>query len=213
MNFSGSAMSCQFSGTPALLVLDVQRGFDESRWGTRNNPAAENQIARLIAQFRRTRRPVIHVWHESPSPTGAFRLGTPGHGPKPEATPVADERIYRKTVNSAFIGTELEHDLRVLGIDTVVVVGLTTNHCISTTARMAANLGFATYVVSDATAAFASPALNGTLRAAHEVHDGALSDLRDEFATVVDSDSVMSSLAANGVRDEDPVPVPAGGCA
>ena len=192
---SGSAMSCQLAGTPALLVVDVQRGFDDSRWGERNNLAAEDRIAWLVRQFRRIGRPVIHVWHDSLSPTGAFRLGSPGHRPKPEATPVPNERIYRKTVNSAFIGTGLERDLRALGIDTVVVVGLTTNHCISTTARMAANLGFATYVVSDATAAFECLAMDGRRRAPQEVHDGALSDLRDEFATVVDAAAVISSFA------------------
>jgi nicotinamidase-related amidase len=99
-------------------------------------------------------------------------------------------------VNSAFIGTNLENDLRKDDIGTLIVVGLTTNHCVSTTARMAGNLGFTTYVVSDATAAFARAALDGTLRPAETVHAAALSDLHEEFATVVDTAEVLRRAAS-----------------
>jgi nicotinamidase-related amidase len=98
-------------------------------------------------------------------------------------------------VNSAFIGTDLEKDLRRDGIDTLVIVGLTTNHCVSTTARMAGNLGFKTYVVSDATAACARLALDGTLRPAEAVHSAALSDLHQEFAAVVDTEEILKASA------------------
>lgn len=98
-------------------------------------------------------------------------------------------------VNSGFIGTDLEARLRAAGIATVVIVGLTTNHCVSTTTRMAGNLGFAAHVVSDATATFARPALDGRLRPAEEVHLAALSDLKGEFAEVVVTDEVLAAAA------------------
>ena len=107
--------------------------------------------------------------------------------------PHSGEPTYRKSVNSGFIGTTLEADLRERGIHTLVIVGLTTNHCVSTTARMAGNLGFTTYVVSDATAAFDRAGMDGSYRSAGEVHAAALSDLHGEFATVVDSDAVLSA--------------------
>lgn len=179
-----------------LMVVDVQRGFEDRRWGERNNPTAEGNIAKLLQHFRHAHWPVIHVWHDSPSPSGAFCLGGPGHEPKSEALPLSRERVYRKRVNSAFIGTSLEHDLRADGIDTLVIVGLTTNHCISTTARMAGNLGFLTYVVSDATAAFERMAMDGRRRAPDEVHEGALSDLNEEFAAIVSADSVVAAMHA-----------------
>jgi nicotinamidase-related amidase len=177
----------------ALIVIDVQKAFDLPRWGARNNPGAEANIARLIAAWRASGRPVFHVHHESASPTGAFRRGDPGIDTKPEALPADGEPLYWKTVNSAFIGTALEADLRRKGITTVVVVGLTTNHCVSTTVRMAGNLGFDTFIVSDATATFEREGLDGRIRPADEVHASALSDLHEEFATVVDTSTLLAA--------------------
>jgi predicted metalloendopeptidase/nicotinamidase-related amidase len=191
----------------ALLVIDVQVGFDDPAWGPRNNPQAEANIAALIAAWRVARAPVIHVVHDSPASIGLLRPGTPGNAAKPEAQPRGGERVYRKTVNSAFIGTCLDADLRALGIGALVIVGLTTNHCVSTTARMAGNLGFETFVVADATATFDRANRDGTVRQAAEVHEAALSDLRDEFARIVETQWAIAAMpprkSGAGVRHPD----------
>jgi nicotinamidase-related amidase len=175
----------------ALLVIDVQQGFRDPDWGARNNPQAEERIADLIAAWRANEWPVMHVAHSSTSERGHFRIGTAGHQQMQQAAPADGEPVYLKTVNSAFIGTSLEVDLRCRAIDKLVVVGLTTNHCVSTTARMAGNLGFETYVVSDATATFERMGLDGAMRPAADVHAAALSDLDEEFAAVVNSEWVL----------------------
>lgn len=179
----------------ALIVVDVQQAFINPAWGERNNPQAESNIARLLQAWRSSGRPVKHVVHDSVEPNSLLRPGLPGNAIQPDAVPQASEPVYRKHVNSGFIGTDLERDLRNDGIDTLVIVGLTTNHCVSTTARMAGNLGFKTFVVSDATAAFARRALDGSLRPAKAVHDAALSDIHEEFATVVDTAEVLKSAS------------------
>lgn len=179
----------------ALLVVDMQMGFDDPAWGPRNNPGAEANVAALLALWRAAAAPVLHVHHDSPGALSPLRPGAPGNAVKPQAAPLAGEWIYRKRVNSAFIGTGLEADLRVMGIGALAICGLTTNHCISTTARMAGNLGFDTYVVADATAAFARANLDGRYRPAEEVHYAALSDLQDEFAQVIDTGAVLAALA------------------
>ena len=179
----------------ALLIIDVQQGFDDPRWGARNNPAAEANTERLLHAFRASGRPVLHVFHDSRLADSPLRPGQPGNDAKPEARPLPGEPVYRKQVNSAFIGTTLEADLHSEGIDTLVIVGLTTNHCVSTTTRMAGNLGFRVLLVHDATATFDRAALDGRNRSAAEVHDAALSDLNEEFATIVSTGDVLQVLS------------------
>jgi nicotinamidase-related amidase len=178
----------------AIIVVDVQRAFDHPTWGKRNNASAEANIGRLLAGWRDKERPVIHFQHRNTEPGRLFSPGEPGFEIKPEARPLAGEPVLRKTVNSAFIGTDLEHRLRTADISTVVVCGLTTDHCVSTTIRMAGNLGFTTYVVSDATATFERVGPDGTRWTADQMHDSALASLSGEFATVLDTRQLLALL-------------------
>lgn len=174
-----------------LLVIDVQRAFEDPSWGERNNPDAETRIGQLLSTWREVGAPVVHVRHESASPEGRFRRDTPAFEFKPEARPLPGEDIIDKRVNSAFIGTDLEERLRASQCEEVVVVGLTTDHCCSTTARMAANLGFATWFVSDATATHARPGFD-----ADTMHHTALASLDGEFARVVTTAELIDHLRA-----------------
>jgi nicotinamidase-related amidase len=183
-----------------LLVVDLQQGFDAPGWGRRNNPHLEERAAELLRVWRGTGRPVVHVRHMSTDPSSPLRPGQPGNAFKPETVPVAGEAVIEKRVNSAFIGTSLEADLRRDGCRGLIIVGLTTNHCVSTTARMAGNLGFVTCVVSDATAAFDRVGPDGTEHRAEQVHAMALSDLHGEFATVVDTAAVIAALVPGSPR-------------
>ncbi len=175
-----------------LLVVDVQKGMDVyADQYNRNNPDLEKNIARLQAAWRQTGRPIIHVQHLSTEPKSPLRPGQPGVEIKDEVRPLPGEPVVQKSVSSAFIGTSLEADLRRRGLTTLVVVGMQTNMCVSTTARMAGNLGFNTYVVSDATATFDNIGPTGKRFASELVHDVALADLNGEFSTVVDTKTVL----------------------
>lgn len=180
------------SSTAALLLIDVQQGFDDPRWGTRNNPDAEQRIVDMLEAWRADGRPVIHIQHLSLEPHSPLREDATGHAFKDEAQPMPGELVFRKHVNSAFIGTELEAHLRANGIEALVVVGLTTDHCVSTTTRMAANLGFNVTVVEDATATFERRGPDGTHYSADLVHRLALASLHGEFATVKNSKDMLT---------------------
>ena len=181
---------------PTLLVIDVQRAFDDGSWGPRNNPDAEQRIAEALAAWRAHGAPVIHVRHQSAEPGGSFIPGTPAFEFKPEAEPLEGEPVITKDVNSAFIGTDLEARLREDGVETVALVGLTTDHCVSTTARMAANLGFETWVLGDATATHERRAPDGELIPADLMHRTALASLDDEFAEVLPTSDALARLRA-----------------
>lgn len=180
----------------ALLLIDVQQAFDEPGWGERNNPQAEQRIADLLAAWRRAGRPVLHVQHMSTEPSSPLRPGMPGNAFKPEAMPQAGEPVFRKTVNSAFIGTDLERRLREKDIQRLVIAGLTTDHCVSTTVRMAANLGFEVVVVEDATATFDRTGPDGAHHSAGQMHRLALASLHGEFADVCSTEEVLRRAEA-----------------
>ncbi len=188
------------SSRTALLVIDVQKGLDGPRLGARNNPDAEQRIADLLAAWRATGRPVIHVQHMSLEPQSALREGLPGNAIKAEAMPIDGEPLFRKNVNSAFIGTDLEEHLRANGIDSLVMVGLTTDHCISSTARMAGNLGFNVTVVEDATATHERRGADGTHYSADLMHGAALASLHGEFATIQSAHDILSAVGTAEVR-------------
>jgi len=177
-----------------LVIIDVQKGFDDPRWGRRNNPQAETVMARLLAAWRASNRPVFHVQHLSVMPGSPLRPENPGSAFKDEVRPLEGEPIFQKHVNSAFIGTGLEARLRADGYDTLVIIGLTTPHCVSTTARMAGNLGFRTYVVSDATAAFGLTGADGREYSAEEVHALSLATIHNEFAEVIESRFILDAM-------------------
>ncbi|MCB0196869.1 MAG: cysteine hydrolase [Anaerolineae bacterium] len=178
-----------------LLLIDVQQGMDDPLWGSRNNPMAEQNMVRLLTAWRQSRRPVFHVQHLSTSPTSPLRPAASGSALKEEVKPQDGEPLFQKHVNSAFIGTDLEQQLREQGYNTVVIVGLTTPHCVSTTTRMAGNLGFRTFIVDDATAAFELTDHKGRHYTAEEVHNVSLATLHGEFATVVETDELLQTLA------------------
>jgi nicotinamidase-related amidase len=179
----------------ALIMIDVQDGLDDPYWGVRNNPDAEQNMVRLLAAWREQGRPVYFIHHQSKNPKSPLRPDQPGNAIKQIVAPRPDEPVIPKTENSAFIGTDLEARLRAAGHETLVLVGLTTDHCVSTTTRMAKNLGFSPVLVADATATFdrISP-LTGRHYSGDEIHEAELTSLNGEFAVVVGTDDVLAAV-------------------
>ncbi len=180
----------------ALLLIDLQQGFaDEAHWGgNRNNPDAEQVCLTLLTHWRAHNLPIFHIRHNSTEPKSPLNPKHAGFAFMPATAPIAGECIIDKTVNSAFIGTDLQNKLNDAGIDTLVLVGLTTNHCVSTTARMAGNLGFHTFVVHDATATFDRVGFDGQIYDSELIHRTALANLHGEFATVVSGNEILAMV-------------------
>ena len=181
---------------PALLLVDIQKAFLEKDYPglIRNNEHAEFICGKILKKWRTLDLPIIHVRHSSTNPESKLHKSRPGFEFNDYVTPLETEMVLTKEVNSAFIGTNLENILIKSHIDTLVIVGMTTNHCISTTVRMSGNIGFDTYLISDSTACYNTKGLNGEIIPCNTIYNSALASLQEEFATVIDSKELFDIL-------------------
>jgi len=181
---------------PALLLVDIQKAFLEKDYPglIRNNENAEFICGKILKKWRTLVLPIIHVRHSSTNPESKLHKSRPGFEFNDYVTPLETEMVLTKEVNSAFIGTNLENILIKSHIDTLVIVGMTTNHCISTTVRMSGNLGFDTYLISDSTACYNTKGINGEIIDCNTIYNSALASLQEEFATVIDSKELFDNL-------------------
>lgn len=184
-------------GAATLILIDIQTGFDAPVWGARNNPDAEARAGALLSHWRLHSAPIVHIRHLSIEPGSPLTADAGGTAFQPQVAPLPGETIFEKSVNSAFIGTGLEAHLRQADTRDLVICGLTTPHCVSTTTRMAANLGFTVRLAHDACASFASNADTGwqpglSHPSPQAIHDAAVSHLHGEFARAVSVASLLS---------------------
>ena len=187
------------TGETALLIIDMQKCMATPQASQRNNPQAEENIARLLAAWRRMNAPVVHVRHISRSPTSLFAPGQSGAEFQLQFMPQPDAHVLEKNVPDAFINTGLERWLRVRGLARVVLVGVSTNNSVEASARTAGNLGFDTQVVADATFAIAKIDYAGTPRSADEVHAMALANLDGEYASITTTDALLEHCRLGAV--------------
>ncbi len=183
---------------PTLVLIDTQVAFHEPVWGVRNNPDAEANLESLLRGWRAAGQPVMHVRHDSADHASPLSPTRPGNGVMEALRETAAEPVLRKSVNSGFIGTSLEADLRAAGQTAIVVAGITTDHCVSTTVRMAANLGFAVTLASDACFTFARVGHGGETIPAETVHAVHLASLDGEFAAVRATADILADLVGTG---------------
>lgn len=181
---------------PALLMIDWQAGFeDHDHWGGgRNNPEAEMRAMELLRLWRERELPVYHAIHDSLDPDSPLRKEKPSGAMIKELEARPSEPLYYKRVNSAFIGTSLEADLKAADIHQLVICGLTTNHCVSTTTRMAGNLGFDVILAGDACATFDRVGEDGTHYLADMVHAISLANIHNEFCRVKSTADILEMI-------------------
>lgn len=186
------------SSHAALLLIDIQQGFDDhAYWGPRNNPDAEHRAADILAAWREAGRPVVYAQHLSVNPASPLYPSKPGVAINRLIAPLATEPVFQKSVNSAFIGTDLESWLHDHQIEQLLIAGLTTNQCVETTTRMAGNLGFDAILLEDACACNDLTGPDGTVWPAATIHAMSIANIHAEFGTVMTTEDVMSMLATD----------------
>ena len=192
----------KFGRETALLVIDAQKGVNQhDHWGGceghRNNPEAEERIAALLETWRRFRRLVYFTLHDSREAASPLKLALESGESISGLEPLPDERVIVKDVNSGFVGTNLELQLRRDGVDRLLVCGFFTNMCVETTVRMAGNMGFDCYLAHDACAAGNRIGPNGETFSADQIHAMSIANMHGEFCTAITAADAIALAASS----------------
>lgn len=195
-------MISKFDASTALLLIDVQKGINDTAYyggptGRRNNLDAEDNIISILNKWRPSGRQVAFTKHDSIEDGSPLKLSLESGQQLDGMETQAGDIVVEKSVNSGFIGTSLELDLRRARIQRLVVAGYFTNICVETTVRMAGNMGFDTYLVHDACATMNSIGYDGQDYDPDLVHNMAIASLHGEFCTAI------STKDALGLCDAD----------
>jgi len=168
----------------ALILIDCQNTYREGVMQLEGVEPALKECAALLARARDAGAPVIHIQHDagpgSPYDTKAH-IGSIAD----VVAPKAGEKVITKAYPSSFEKTDLDAELKRLGVTDLVVAGFMTHVCVNSTSRAAFNLGYRPTVVASATATRSLPNPIGGDLPAQEVHEAALAALADIFAIVV----------------------------
>lgn len=198
----------------ALLVIDVQESFRQrDDWAAVSTPDIAGRVSRLVDIARSAGDRVIWILHTEPGSGSVFDPDS-GHVRLLDGLdPAPGEPVLRKTAHNAFTTTNLAQTLTANGIREVLVCGIRTEQCCETTARLAADLGFAVTFVTEATATTPLPHRSAPANrplaevladprtlAVHEIIERTEYALAGRFATIRTIDEVASRSAGAGVR-------------
>jgi nicotinamidase-related amidase len=176
-----------------LLPIDMQRAFDDPPWPGRWNGMVDDNGLALIERWREAGRPIIHVRHDSVVEGSSLAPGNDGNRFRPGFEPKAGEPVVSKSVNSAFIGTDLDLRLRRLGARHVVAFGISTDMCVSTTVRTGSNMGWDMLLTDDACDCFELPDGKGGKISAEAVQAAHVATLAFEFCRVLSTSELLGA--------------------
>ena len=178
----------------ALMLIDMQEAIEHPKWGPRNNPDAEDNMARLLSAWRLKKGPVFHIRHDSKDPASPYRAGQPFHAFKECVAPIEGEIIIGKNTNNGFIGTDLESELKKAGITGLIIGGFLIQHSVDFTARMASSLGFDVVIVSDGTSATGLTDPWGKFWFADGVHSLTIANFADDYGVIAETDDIIAAI-------------------
>lgn len=170
----------------ALVLIDCQNTYREGVMQLEGVEPALAECAKLLQRARDAGAPVIHIQHDA-GPGSPYDTKAPIGQIADVVAPAAGEKVITKAYPSSFEGTDLDAELKRLGVTNLVLAGFMTHVCVNSTARAAFNHGYSTTVVGNATATRSLANPTGGVLTAESLHNGALTALSDIFAIVVPS--------------------------
>jgi len=179
----------------ALLVVDAQDSFKVGpRWERRNNHQFEENVSALIDAYRAAALPVFFFLHTDGD--DGFATTSPYFKLMDFIKPRADEPILIKNTRNCFTSTTLQTILLHKDVRRLAITGIQMEQCCETTARLAADLGYAVDFVLDATMTFPIP--NGEVPG-EELSVAAIEErtayaLRHRFARIISTRELCAEL-------------------
>ncbi len=166
-----------------VILIDGQREYVDGALPLSGIEPALAEGAQLLKRARATGSPVIHVVHRGSG--SLFNPRSPYFSIAEPWNPIAGETVIEKRLPNAFAGTRLNEAIRATGRKQLIIVGFMTHMCVSSTVRAALDMGYATTVVSAATATRELPDGTGGSIPAQTLERASLAALADRFAVVV----------------------------
>lgn len=170
----------------ALIMIDCQNTYRRGIMQLEGVEPAIREAQKLLEMARDLKVPVIHIQHDA-GEGSPYDVRADIGMISSEVSPISGEPVITKNYPNAFIQTELDQQLKALGVQNIVLAGFMTHMCINSTAHGGFNLGYAPIVVASATATRALPASDGSVVPAAAVQAAALAATRDLYAVVVES--------------------------
>jgi nicotinamidase-related amidase len=168
----------------ALIMVDLQNTYTKGVMQLEGVEVAVEQAALLLARFRNAGRPVIHIVHDA-GVGSPYDLTAEVGQIIADVAPRAGEAVIAKNYPSSFEKTDLDAQLKALGMSNIVLAGFMTHMCINSTARAGFNLGYSPTIIASTTATRALPVVGGGDVPAQAVHQSALAAVADLFALVL----------------------------
>lgn len=179
----------------ALLVIDAQDSFKVGpRWPLRSNRRFEENVANLIAAYRAARLPVVYFLHTDGDE--GFAVDHPEFKLMDFIHPQPDEPVWVKSTRNCFTSTALVPHLLAKNVRRVAITGIQTEQCCETSARVAADLGYAVDFITDATMTFPIPNWDnpGEELGVDDIRSRTEYALRRRFARIVSSAQLIAEL-------------------
>lgn len=176
----------------ALVIIDAQNEYVEGPLTLTGIGPAIGKISSVLAAFRQTGAPVIHIAHKGRS-GGTFDRDDKRGQIVDALAPISGETIIEKPLPNSFARTNLHETLQQQGKTRLIMVGFMTHMCVSATARAALDLGYATTILSDACATRDLPDGQGGVVKADDIHRIELVALSDRFAGIFSASALLNA--------------------
>ena len=170
-------------GQSTLIMIDCQNTYRQGVMQLDGVEDALAEAAQLLARARAAGIPVFHIMHDA-GEASPYDVHAEIGQISDEVAPLAGEPVIVKNFPSAFVGTDLEAQLRGASSSELLLAGFMTHMCVNSTARGAFNLGFHPTVVASATATRELPGAGGVAVPAQAVQAASLAAIGDLFGVV-----------------------------